>query len=210
VEVADTGIGIPPEKVEAIFQSFQQGEKGLSRGYPGLGLGLALTRKLAHVMDGSITLESEVDKGSTFTFRLPLVASALLSEHSSDAGDRTEGPAILAVDDNTVGLTVLRHALERRYQNLDFATSGLQALQAAAARQYDLILMDVQMPEMDGLEAAVRIRQIPGYENTPILALTANSSDTVRDLCREGGMQAFLSKPVEATQLLATLGRFLK
>ncbi len=210
VEVADTGIGIPPEKVEAIFQSFQQGEKGLSRGYPGLGLGLALTRKLAQVMDGSIQVESALGKGSTFTVRLPLETPASVGEAATSAAATEAGPAILAVDDNSVGLTVLRHALERRYHNLAFATSGLEALKAAASRQYDLVLMDLQMPEMDGLEAAARLRQIPGYEKTPILALTANTSDDVRDQCRRGGMQAFLSKPVEATQLLATIGRFLK
>ena len=210
LEVADSGIGIPPEKVEAIFQSFQQGEKGLSRGYTGLGLGLALTRKLSQVMDGSISVESEVGRGSTFTVRLPLETPALTGESSMDMRVLPDGPAILAVDDNSVGLIVLRHALERRYHNLDFASSGLEALQAATSRQYDLVLMDLQMPEMDGLEAALRLRQIPGYEATPILALTANSADDVRDQCRDAGMQAFLSKPVEATQLLSTIARFLK
>jgi len=99
LEVADSGIGIPPEKVEAIFQSFQQGEKGLSRGYTGLGLGLALTRKLSQVMDGSISVESEVGRGSTFTVRLPLETPALTGESSMDMRVLPDGPAILAVGD---------------------------------------------------------------------------------------------------------------
>jgi two-component system sensor histidine kinase/response regulator len=107
-------------------------------------------------------------------------------------------------------LTVLRHALQRGGLNVDCAASALEALDAATRRHYDLILMDLQMPEMDGLTAALEMRKIPGYESVPILALTANFSDEVREQCRAHGMQAYLSKPVEANQLLATVSRHLK
>ena len=113
------------------------------------------------------------------------------------------------MEDNPVGLTILRHALERRNVNIDCATSGQEALDAAAKRRYDVVLMDLQMPEMDGLEATSAMRRIPGYEKVPILALTANAGDDVRELCRQAGMQAFLSKPVEPGELWSTVSKFL-
>lgn len=209
INTTDTGIGIPPEKLEAIFQSFQQGERGLSRGYPGLGLGLALTRRLAQVMGGSIDVKSESGEGSTFTVRLPLQRPILIGP-PVETNHIGASPVILAVDDNAVGLTILRHNLERRYQNVDCVSSGLEALAAAARQHYDLVLMDLQMPEIDGFEAAARIRTLPGYETTPILALTADSSDHVRAQCLAAGMQAYLSKPIEFNELHAAIVRSLK
>jgi CheY-like chemotaxis protein len=210
IEVRDTGIGISPGQIELIFQSFQQGERGLSRSYPGLGLGLALARKLATVMSGEISVESEQGSGSSFTVRLPLRAAAEDRGGRGATAPGTSGPAILAVDDNLVGLTVLRHALQRSGMQVDCASNGPEALEAASRRHYDLVLMDLQMPQMDGLTAAVEMRKVAGYENVPILALTANFSDEVREQCRAHGMQAYLSKPVEASELMAAVSRHLK
>lgn len=209
IEVRDTGIGIAPGQLELIFQSFQQGQRGLTRSYPGLGLGLALARKLAAVMNGEIGVESELGAGSTFTARLPLRRAVVERGTRGPWVAGSVGPAILAVDDNLVGLTVLRHALQREGMQVDCASSGMEALEAASRRRYDLVLMDLQMPQMDGLTAADELRKLPGYEDVPILALTANFSDEVRDECRAHGMQAYLSKPVEAGQLLATVSRHL-
>src|SRR5262249_47273431 len=128
VEIADTGIGIPPDKLEGIFQSFQQGERGLSRGYPGLGLGLALTKKLSQVMGGRISVESLVGKGSIFTVRVPLVRPIAI-EPIHEAAPVADGPFILAVDDNSVGLTILRRALVRKYNKVDCVASGIEALE---------------------------------------------------------------------------------
>jgi CheY-like chemotaxis protein len=207
MEVRDTGIGIPPERLEAIFESFRQMDTGLSRTYPGLGLGLALARKLASLMGGAITVESAEAQGSTFTVRLPL---RLPAAESAPAPMRTgPGPVILVVEDNPVNLTVLRHTLERRMVQVDCAESGRAALEAASHRIYDLVLMDLQMPEMDGLKATAAMRCIPGYENVPILALTATTSDDLRERCRRAGMQAFLSKPVETSDLWSAITKFL-
>lgn len=208
--VQDTGIGIPPDQLETIFESFEQGETGFARNYPGLGLGLALARKLALLMKGSIEVESTLDRGSVFTLRLPLrqPMEPPLEETSADA-QRKPAPAILAVDDNPIGLTILRHALERRHVQVDCVTSGQAALEAAAKRRYAVVLMDLQMPEMDGLEATAAMRRIPGYAEVPILALTANSGDEVRELCRLAEMQAFLLKPVETGELWSTVSKFL-
>jgi CheY-like chemotaxis protein/anti-sigma regulatory factor (Ser/Thr protein kinase) len=210
MEVRDTGIGVTPDQIEVIFESFQQGQRGLSRSYPGLGLGLALARKLATVMSGDIGVESQPGAGSSFTARLPLRPAPSDRGNRGAADPAAPGPVILAVDDNPVGLTVLRHALQRLGMQVDCASSGMEALDAASRRRYDLVLMDLQMPEMDGLTAAVELRHVAGYENTPILALTANFSDEVREQCRAHGMQAYLSKPVESSELLAALTRHIK
>jgi len=208
VEVRDTGIGIPPDRLEAIFESFRQIETGLSRSYPGLGLGLALARKLAALMGGSIAVESTPGVGSTFTVRLPLRQPA--AEPVPVPLRTGPGPLILVVEDNPVNLMVLRHTLERREVEVDCAESGLAAIDKASRRRYDLVLMDLQMPEMDGLKATAALRRIPGYENVPIIALTATTSDDLRERCRQAGMQAFLSKPLETAELWTAIGKFLK
>jgi CheY-like chemotaxis protein len=209
IEVRDSGIGIPPDSLDSIFDSFRQVDGGLSRTYPGLGLGLALVRKLASLMNGRIEVESTPGKGSTFTVRLPIRQAAeppVETVHSR----RGSQPLILAVEDNPVGQTVLRHALERRSVQVDCAMSGFEALDLAAKKRYDLVLMDLQMPEMDGLQTTEAMRKLPGYDSVPILALTANSSDEIRQRCREVGMQAFLSKPIEMAELWSLVSKFLK
>ena len=209
IEVEDTGIGIPSDQVERIFESFRQVDSGLSRSYPGLGLGLALARKLASLMQGEISVASTPGEGSTFTLRIPLRAAEAEAEHAP-AGMRVEsGPAVLAVEDNAVGLTILKRALERKQVQVDGATSGPAALAAASLRRYDLVLMDLQMPGMNGLETTEAMRKLPGYAAVPILALTADFSDELREHCLRHGMQAFLSKPVEAAQLWSVVSRFL-
>jgi CheY-like chemotaxis protein len=207
IEVHDTGIGIAPDRQARIFESFHQVDSGLSRNYPGLGLGLALVQKLLALMGGEIAAESEPDKGSTFTVRLPIRLPAGSRDKATRAS--TGAPAILAVEDNPVGLRVLRHALKGRAVDVDTATDGAEAVRAAAARHYDLILMDLQMPQMDGLEATAAVRRLPGYDNVPILALTANYSDEIRQQCQQHGMQDFLSKPVTPPALWSAVSRWL-
>ena len=207
-QVRDTGIGIAPEKLEAIFESFQPGESGLTRGYPGLGLGLALARKLASLMGGRILVESQPGVGSTFTLEVALRRPAAGSENTR-ALPAGSGPAVLAVEDDPVGITVLRHILQRRFKNVDCVASGREALEAVARKHYDLILMDLQMPDMSGLEATAIIRGLDDYAKVPILALTASCSDQVREQCRAIGMQAFLSKPIDATELWSAVSRYL-
>jgi len=207
IAVCDTGIGISEERRSHIFESFHQVDNGLSRNYPGLGLGLALVLKLVGLMGGEIAVESELEKGSTFTVSLPLRPAAeppALAEHHSG-----EGPAILAVEDNPVGLTVLKHSLKGRPVQVDTACDGADAIRAASERHYELILMDLQMPKMDGLEATAAIRKLPGYQDVPILALTANYSDEIRQQCQQNGMQGFLSKPVSKVALWSEVSRWL-
>ncbi len=204
--VKDTGIGIPGEKLEGIFDSFQQGEDGLARNYPGLGLGLALTRKLVELLEGSITVESELGSGSAFTVTMPVqLPRRELAEYRNTS---LKGMVVLAVDDNPVGLRVLRHFLQRRNVRVITASSGPEAVAAVTEYQPDLILMDLQMPGMDGLEATSQIRSLEGCQGTPIIALTANTSEQVRKQCLDRGMQGFLTKPVDSDELGRAVRRY--
>lgn len=216
LRVADSGIGILEEKLGTIFESFRQLQSGLARSYSGLGLGLALAQKVAELIGGRIEVESTVGVGSTFTLTVPVRLPAVQSQAvEPDLPARTASEAvagrarILLVEDNRLAQMVVRHILDRTGFHVDCADDGPSGIQAASAWRYDLILMDLQMPGMDGLEAARRIRALEGYSAVPILALTANSSDECRVLCRENGMQDFLSKPIQADQLLRAIARRL-
>jgi len=206
-EVRDTGIGIPSDKLGSLFESFQPGESGFARAYSGLGLGLALAHKLGKVMGGRILVESQSGVGSTFTLEVPLRRPAAPEGQQARVADL--GPAVLAVEDDPIGITVLRHVLKRRLKNVDCVASGREALEAAGRRHYDLILMDLQMPDINGFEAASKIRLMKGYQDVPILALTASCSDQVKEQCRAIGMKAFLSKPIDANELWSAVSRYL-
>jgi len=207
LEVRDTGIGIPSDKLGSLFESFQPGESGFARAYPGLGLGLALAQKLSKVMGGRILVESQPGVGSTFTVEIPLRRPVAAEGQHARTTDL--GPAVLAVEDDPIGITVLRHVLQRRLKNVDCVASGREALEAAGKKHYDLVLMDLQMPDINGLEAAAKIRQMNGYSDVPILALTASCSDQVKEQCRAIGMKAFLSKPIDANELWSAVSRYL-
>ena len=206
VSVLDTGIGIPAGQMAVIFESFRQGAGGLARPYAGLGLGLALVRKLVAMMGGELQVKSEPGQGSQFTARIPV---RFATERAAVENGAAHRPLTLAVEDNPVGLLVLRHALERHAIPVDTAADGYAALEAAGQRRYDVILMDLQMPGMDGFETTAAIRKLAGYGTVPIIALTANYSDEIRRQCQEHGMQGFISKPVEPARLWETISRFL-
>ena len=209
VVVADTGIGISSEMRERVFQSFEQLEGGLSRQYQGLGLGLALVRELTNLLGGEIRVESELGKGSSFIVRLPLIAAEEAAGTAATRNLRQGKPRILLVEDNKVSQMIVVNMLERNDFEVDSAESGTAALMAASSYRFDLVLMDLQMPGMDGFETTHRLRRLPGYENVPILALTANSSSEYYELCRQHGMQAFLSKPVQSQELIQTVQQHL-
>jgi CheY-like chemotaxis protein len=206
VAVRDTGIGIRPDQVGSIFDSFRQLETGLARNYPGLGLGLAVAQKLAILLGGSVTVESEVGRGSTFTVQVPL---RIPVESTGRQGSGAGRGRVLVVDDDVIARTIVSHVLGRRALDVDCVSDGLAAINAASGSRYDLILMDLQMPGMDGFQTAHRLRELAGHRETPILAVTANCSSDYRDRCMKNGMQGFLSKPVQSSELVQTVERFL-
>jgi len=204
VEVRDTGIGMNADQVKRIFESFEQLESGLARRYPGLGLGLTLAQGLAKILGGELMVESTPQKGSVFSFTIPLGFSQLEATYSRPADKQ-----VLVVDDNEAARKVAEAYLKRGAYKITLASSGAEALRLAESHRYDLVLMDLQMPGMDGIETTTRLRDISGYDRTPVLALTANVGDEYRLLCLSQGMQGYLPKPVDSEMLLRTVRQLL-
>jgi two-component system, sensor histidine kinase len=200
IRVRDTGIGIAPHQLGEIFKSFRQLETGLSRNHGGLGLGLAVAQKLIRLLDGSISVDSQLGQGSVFTvnlpFKLPIESAGVLDEPKTTRG------RVLVVDDNSIAQTIACHALRRQSFEVECAGDGKLALQAASRSRFNVILMDLQMPGWDGFETVEQIRQLPGYSDTPIIAVTANCSDDYRARSVRCGMQDFLAKPVRTRDLV--------
>jgi CheY-like chemotaxis protein len=216
VDVRDTGIGITPERLSRLFQPFEQGDASMARRFGGTGLGLAISKRLVELMDGRLWGESEPGGGSTFSLELPLRAAATPKPAPSPAraaADAVVKPArdlrLLIAEDNPVNQRVASRMLQRLGYKADLVENGQLAVDAVERQRYDVIFMDVQMPELDGLEATRRIKARPG-PSPWIIALTAHALEDDRRQCLAAGMNDFLSKPVQLTELTAALDRVPK
>ena len=216
-EVQDSGVGIPAETLPRLFNAFEQADNSTTRKYGGTGLGLAITRRLAELMGGEAGVESVPGTGSTFWFtaRLKKGSEPAVKEVATNVDTEMvlrqhhSGKRILVVDDEPINREVARMLLEDIGLVVDMAEDGQAAVTAAGALPYAAILMDMQMPNMNGLEATRRIREIPDRGETPIIAMTANAFAEDRAHCAEAGMSDFLAKPFEPNALFSTLLHWL-
>jgi two-component system sensor histidine kinase/response regulator len=223
-EVDDTGPGIPEDRLGKLFNAFEQGDASTTRRHGGTGLGLAITRGLAQMMGGDAGAESTHGTGSTFWFTAKLgrlapstitSESALREFRSTHRLPAKQAPRpftgrILLAEDNPTNQFVLLKLLRDLGVSVDLAENGRDAVELLQQRAYDLVLMDVQMPEMDGLAATRAIRELPDRAETPIVALTANAFTDDRERCLKAGMNGFLPKPIDPALLREALERWLR
>jgi signal transduction histidine kinase/FixJ family two-component response regulator len=212
--VSDTGVGIAPEKLPALFEKFTQADNSATRRFGGTGLGLAICRELTQMMGGSIDVESREGHGSTFTVELPLTrgeaAGELQADAAQDTGDRNI--RLLAAEDNPTNQQVLAAVMESLGIDIDIVSDGKQAVDAWRVGGYDLVLMDIQMPVMDGIDAAREIRSIEMAEQRkriPIVALTANALTHQVDEYMTVGMDGHVAKPIEIAKLYEAISAAL-
>lgn len=206
--VSDTGCGIPADRLGQIFNSFEQADVGTTRRYGGTGLGLSISRKLAELMGGTLSVESVEGEGSTFALSLPVTVvenTAPRPVRPVEVSGSLAGRSILAADDHEVNRRILQLLLEPHGCRLTLVENGAEALEAASEQRFDAILMDMQMPVMDGLEATRRIRAGAINGDTPVVALTANALDLHRAAWDAAGVHAFLTKPIDPVLLASTL-----
>ena len=222
-EVEDTGIGIASENIGKIFSPFEQADSSTTRRYGGTGLGLAITKQLVELMDGEISVASQVGVGTTFGLNVVLAQAASRDEEESPGMETAPDavptgtastPAarrsrrILVVEDNVVNMMVMRSVLAKLgFESIDHALDGKEAVGKASAANFDLILMDCQMPKMDGYEATRRLREM-GI-GTPVVAMTAHALSGDREKCLAAGMDDYLTKPIVLDRLVAVLDRWL-
>jgi signal transduction histidine kinase/CheY-like chemotaxis protein len=212
IDVSDTGPGIEADKLPFIFDKFTQADGSITRKYGGTGLGLAITRRLTGMQGGQVQVESKVGKGSTFTITIP--CELVKTPQTAPAERRREITArqgaasaarVLLVEDNLVNQKVVMAILRKQGFHIDVASDGREALTKleASGGDYHLVLMDIQMPVLDGLETTRAIRRDPRWQNLPIIAMTAHAMNGDRERCLQAGMNAYISKPVQPAHLVS-------
>ena len=216
--VSDTGIGIPLEKQRLVFEAFRQGDNTTARKYGGTGLGLAISARLVRLMSGEIRVESEPGRGSTFSFSIPASRAEpqacppeARARAIASAPDVEAQPLrVLVAEDHPVNQKLVLSFLQRLGHSVRIASNGIEAVEAARTERFDIILMDVEMPEMDGFEATARIHALRGVnQDAPIVAMTAHTMSGDRERCLQANMDAYLPKPLSRKDLMALLKNLL-
>lgn len=216
--VADTGIGISKEQIDKLFESFSQADSTTSRKYGGTGLGLAISKRLVEMMQGELTVDSEVDKGSTFHFYIHLPEDIKTKNtnhkntsaraHKSYISDCLKNKNTLLVEDVLVNQLIAREFFSQAGMLVDVANNGIEAVDKAKQKQFDLIIMDIQMPEMDGYDATVEIRKMTNYKDTPIIAMSANVLPDDVQKCYDSGMNGHIAKPLDTDNVISEIEEY--
>lgn len=215
-KVEDTGIGIPADKIDCIFESFTQASSETTRKYGGTGLGLAITKRLLELQNSNIYVKSQAGQGSVFYFQLSFKTSQHKVNHQIPEALPTvrslKGMKILIAEDNMMNVVLMKNFMKGWDVETDIAENGLLAVELVQINDYDLVLMDLQMPEMDGYQATAKIRALPEkkYLDLPIIALTASAMLDIRDIAYTSGMNDFVSKPFNPNELYAKLAVYRK
>jgi signal transduction histidine kinase/HPt (histidine-containing phosphotransfer) domain-containing protein/BarA-like signal transduction histidine kinase len=212
--VADTGIGIAEEQISRLFEVFTQGDASTSRKYGGTGLGLSICKKIVELMEGDIQVQSTVGQGSTFSFSVKLETAdsiPVAEENNTAVSHKTifARKKVLLVEDNAINLQMTKEILTHLGFEADTAASGFKAVQLAGEKDYDAILMDIRMPEMDGYEATRRIQALRGGKTPPIIALSADAVEGVAEKTKQAGMSGYLTKPLNPAKLIEVLKQFV-
>lgn len=210
-EVKDTGIGIPADKLDYIFETFTQARADISRKYGGTGLGLAITKKLLKLYGSEITVDSKEGKGTTFSFVLSLPKTIKLKVEEEVGTVVFTNKKVLVVDDNDINILIAKRILMKWGLDIDSALDGAQAIKAITANKYDLVFMDINMPGINGFETTMIIREMDGeyYKNLPIVALTASTLHSEASKFGESGMNGHLLKPFKASEIKRLLVKYL-
>ncbi len=214
--VIDTGIGINADKLDTIFESFTQADEGVNRKFGGTGLGLAIAKQLVEAMGSNLKVESIEGKGTRFYFTLPLEASSAATYANRAVGKRPSftsmrGARVLLMEDNAVNVLVATQFLKSWHVEVDVASNGVEGLQLMEQDRYDLVLMDLEMPVMDGFETTRHIRKASNEVNKhlPVIAITSSTSITARNKAREAGMNDFITKPFNPNELYKMLEKYV-
>ncbi len=231
--ITDTGIGITNEQVKRLFKAFSQADASTTRKYGGSGLGLVISQNLVKLMGGTITVDSTPDQGTTFAFTLSfgraegeqlvdiavnpdsafpdvgMITAGTGAEPDAADAQPMRGAKVLLVEDNEINMQVARELLEVHGLTVVCAHNGMEALHALEGETFDLVLMDVQMPELDGYQATRRIREEPHLAKLPVIALTAHAMESEREKCLAAGMDGYLAKPIDPDKLIETLNQWI-
>ena len=220
--IRDTGIGISPDQADHLFEPFSQADTSVTRRFGGTGLGLTISRQLARMMGGDIQLQSEPGKGSTFSCTLQFscppeeaaskvilrLSPAATTAGDDDSGADLRGVRVLLVEDNDINRQLVTALLADAGMDIDSAENGLEALAKIETRHYDIVLMDIQMPEMSGYEATEALRKNPAYLDLPVIAMTAHATVQDRQDCLAAGMNDYITKPLDPDALMAILAKW--
>jgi len=213
--VRDTGIGIPSDRIDQLFKPFSQIDSSSTRKYGGTGLGLSIVKRLVELMDGELEVESRIGSGSTFSFTAPFQIAAVAQNAASSVAEKSDympaaaAARILIAEDNAVNEKVARRMLEKLGYVADSVPDGSEAVRAWETGRYNLILMDCQMPVLDGYDATRKIRRLEQGVRIPIVALTAHALTGDDQKCFEAGMDDYLTKPLDRAALVACIAKHL-